>query len=242
MKSILSAQRSLRLICPSMMLPKPGEVASSKSPMNTLAPEFKAFTIILRSTGPVISTRRSRRSAGTFATFQSPSRIALVSGRKSGVSPASKRACRAMRAARSSLRRASNFACSPARKARASGVRISSKRGPIWPVTTAVLAGLVMSGSFPCVAAQPSCRKAKDMKSARPPTHDHPGGIVPGKRFRAFRRRGRLAAAIGPISSARAQLLRRASAKRAPARMKASSAPSGSRARPRPPACRAAGR
>ena len=50
--------------------------------------------IILRSTGPVISTRRSCRSAGIGATFQSPSRMAAVSARKSGVSPASKRAWR----------------------------------------------------------------------------------------------------------------------------------------------------
>jgi hypothetical protein len=35
--------------------------------------------IILRSTGPVISTRRHSRSAGSGATFQSPSRIAFVS-------------------------------------------------------------------------------------------------------------------------------------------------------------------
>jgi len=37
---------------------------SSKSAMNTLAPELSALMIILRSTGPVISTRRSRMSLG----------------------------------------------------------------------------------------------------------------------------------------------------------------------------------
>ena len=41
-----------------------GELASSKSAMNTLAPELSALMTILRSTGPVISTRRSCRSAG----------------------------------------------------------------------------------------------------------------------------------------------------------------------------------
>ncbi len=41
-----------------------GELESSKSAMKTLAPELSALMIILRSTGPVISTRRSRRSAG----------------------------------------------------------------------------------------------------------------------------------------------------------------------------------
>jgi len=44
---------------------------SSKSAIYTLAPEFKALMIILRSTGPVISTRRSSRSFGIGATFQS---------------------------------------------------------------------------------------------------------------------------------------------------------------------------
>ena len=90
--------RSSRLAWPSIMLAKAGEEASSKSAMNTLAPELSALTIILRSTGPVISTRRSRRSAGIGATFQSPSRIARVSIRKSGSSPASKRFCRSARA------------------------------------------------------------------------------------------------------------------------------------------------
>ena len=50
---------------------------------------------ILRSTGPVISTRRSSKSAGRGATVQSPLRISAVCGRKSGRSPASRRACRA---------------------------------------------------------------------------------------------------------------------------------------------------
>ncbi len=43
---------------------------SSKSDMNTFAPELSALMIILRSTGPVISARRSCRSAGAGATFQ----------------------------------------------------------------------------------------------------------------------------------------------------------------------------
>ena len=42
---------------------------------------------ILRSAGPVISTRRSCRSAGTDATRQSPSRIERVDSRKSGSAP-----------------------------------------------------------------------------------------------------------------------------------------------------------
>ena len=54
-----------------MLFAQVGELASSKSAMKTLAPELSALTIILRSTGPVISTRRSSRSAGIGATRQS---------------------------------------------------------------------------------------------------------------------------------------------------------------------------
>jgi hypothetical protein len=52
--------------------------------MKTLAPELSALIIILRSVGPVISTRRSFRSAGAGATCQSALRIAAVSGKKAG--------------------------------------------------------------------------------------------------------------------------------------------------------------
>ena len=52
---------------PSTRFAQVGDVASSKSAMNTFAPEFSALMIILRSTGPVISTRRSCRSAGNRA-------------------------------------------------------------------------------------------------------------------------------------------------------------------------------
>ena len=112
------------------MLAKTGEEASSKSAMKTLAPELSALTIILRSTGPVISTRRSSRSAGIGATFQSPSRTDFVSARKSGARPASNSFCRSIRRASSSSRRALNLRCSPARNVSASTLRISSKRGP----------------------------------------------------------------------------------------------------------------
>src|SRR5881628_1437539 len=56
-----------------MLFAQVGELASSKSAMKTLAPELSALMIILRSTGPVISTRRSARSAGIGATLQASS-------------------------------------------------------------------------------------------------------------------------------------------------------------------------
>ena len=56
--------------------------------MKTRAPELRALIIIFGSAGPVISTRRSSRSAGARATRQSAARIGAVSARKSGMTPA----------------------------------------------------------------------------------------------------------------------------------------------------------
>lgn len=57
----------------------------SKSAMYVQTSEFNAFTTILRSVGPVISTRRSTSPGAGGAPFQVGfSRMCLVSGRKSG--------------------------------------------------------------------------------------------------------------------------------------------------------------
>ena len=117
---------SKRLRCPSSTFSHVGVVESSKSAMKTFAPEFNALMIILRSTGPVISTRRSSRSAGSGAVVHSASRMCAVSGRNSGRSPASRRCWRATRAASSCLRVGLNSRCSVTAKARASGVRMVS--------------------------------------------------------------------------------------------------------------------
>ena len=61
---MVRAMASVRLIWPSIRLLQVGVFASSKSAMKTLEPEFSALIIILRSVGPVISMRRSWRSAG----------------------------------------------------------------------------------------------------------------------------------------------------------------------------------
>ena len=120
--------------------------------MNIRAPELSALMTILRSTGPVISTRRSSRSGGMGATFQSPSRMPRVSGRKSGCQPASSRAWTSARRARSSRLRPSKARCSLASSARASGVRISSYSGLIGalistPATAAVPGAGIVSSS-----------------------------------------------------------------------------------------------
>ncbi len=55
---------SLRFCWPLSALSQVGDSESSKSAMKTRAPELSALIIILRSTGPVISQRRSSRSGG----------------------------------------------------------------------------------------------------------------------------------------------------------------------------------
>ena len=122
MRSIASE----RLRWPSIMFSHVGEFASSKSVMNTFAPQFSALITILRSVGPVISTRRSVRSSGAVGTRQSPSRTAAVSSRKSGSSPSRKRCARAARAASTSSRPAPSSRCNSWRNSTASGVRTSS--------------------------------------------------------------------------------------------------------------------
>ena len=107
--SIVPRTASCRLTWPAMTLSQVGELASSKSAMKTLAPELRALIIILRSTGPVISTRRSASGLGASGTVQlAGADVERCSARKSGRSPASKRAWRSARAASSSSRRASN--------------------------------------------------------------------------------------------------------------------------------------
>ncbi len=88
-KSILRRTASRRLIWPSIISSQVGLAESSKSAMKHFAPELSALMIILRSTGPVISTRRSCRSAGMPAIFHLPLRTFSVSLRKPGSLPAS---------------------------------------------------------------------------------------------------------------------------------------------------------
>src|SRR4051794_14180397 len=112
------------------MFDQVGELASSKSAMKPRAPELSALITILRSVGPVISTRRFCSFGGAGATCQSPSRISFVSGRKSSISPAARRARRSLRRSSSSRRRSSKCSCSAAMKASASSVSTCSK--PSW--------------------------------------------------------------------------------------------------------------
>src|SRR5215216_5467038 len=112
------------------MFSQVGEFASSKSAMKPRAPELRALMTILRSVGPVISTRRSSSGGGAGATCQSPSRTSRVSGRKSSISPAAMRLRRSARRPSSWRRRSSKHSCRSATKARASSVRTVSK--PSW--------------------------------------------------------------------------------------------------------------
>ena len=131
---------SRRLTWPAIIASQVGAAASSKSAMKQDAPQFSALMIILRSTGPVISTRRSARSAGVPAMVQSPSRTASVSGRKAGFSPASMRAWNAVRASSRRRRSSPKRRSSMATKAQASSVRISAR-----PVTAGPLISIPVS-------------------------------------------------------------------------------------------------
>src|SRR5712664_3179991 len=101
--------------------------------MKTLAPELKALIIILRSTGPVISTLRSCRSAGVLVTFQLPERMFSVSGRKRNSCPPSSSFCRCSRRFKSSSRLELNWRCRLPTKSRASLERIFSNPSDIFP-------------------------------------------------------------------------------------------------------------
>src|SRR6266571_1494074 len=94
--------------------------------MKTFAPELRALIIILRSTGPVISTRRSVRSGRIGATVQSRSRISFVSGRKSGSRPASSSCWRSRRCASRRWRSGSKRRASAPRNWSAAGSRTSA--------------------------------------------------------------------------------------------------------------------
>ncbi len=87
-KVSLRRTASIKLTWPVTTLLQVGESESSKSDMKTSAPELSALIIILRSTGPVISTWRFCRSAGVGATFHFPARTCAVSGRNSNCAPA----------------------------------------------------------------------------------------------------------------------------------------------------------
>ena len=114
---------SRMFICPSRTFSQVGVEESSQSAINTLAPELRALIIILRSVGPVISTRRSAISDGGEDTFQSPSRTSSVSSKKFGLEPDSKSACRTLRASSSSFRSSRNSRTRLAIKPVASGVK-----------------------------------------------------------------------------------------------------------------------
>ena len=109
------------------MFSQVGELASSKSDMNTRAPEFSALITILRSVGPVISTRRSRQVRRRRR--HPPVALAHAAGRRQEVGQlavAQALRARAARAASSSSRSPSNSRASRCRNSTASAVSTSS--------------------------------------------------------------------------------------------------------------------
>ena len=100
--------------CPSAMFAHVGLLASSKSAMNTRAPELRALMSILASVGPVISTRRSDRSAGAGGTRHSALRTCAELSLKVGRTPRAKSAWSWRRRSSSSARRVPSSPCSSA--------------------------------------------------------------------------------------------------------------------------------
>ena len=103
-----------------------GEFASSKSAMKTRAPELSALIIIFRSTGPVISTRRSCRSAGAGVTVKSSG-----AGQNQAAAPCVLAGARAAARARDSARGADDRrrrARAPSASTRAHATRSSGTR------------------------------------------------------------------------------------------------------------------
>ena len=129
--AIVPRTASRRLTWPSTRLSQVGAFESSKSAMKTFAPELSALMIILRSTGPVISTRRSTRSAGSGATVQSrlADRARLRAGSRER-SPASSRAWRTRRAAGARSTAGRNRRTRSARNARHAGASTWASRSP----------------------------------------------------------------------------------------------------------------
>ncbi len=133
-KSIRRRIASERLTWPRTMLSQVGEFESSKSAMNTFAPQLSALITILRSVGPVISHRRSWRSAGAGSTLHDDERTSAVSVRNVRSAPASSCAWRSSRCSRSARLEGSNRRCRSAMNASASFDRTASYPDSIRPV------------------------------------------------------------------------------------------------------------
>ena len=134
-KLIVRRTASRRLSCPSTMLCQVGQLASSKSAMKVEAPQLSALITILRSVGPVISTRRSSRSLRLRRRRSSRPPLSLsFAGGNRAACPASNSFCRAARRASSSWRRGSKRRCRRATKSSASSVRISPNAGVTRPL------------------------------------------------------------------------------------------------------------
>src|SRR3989454_298852 len=144
--------------------------------MNTLALELSALIIILRSTGPVISTRRSSRSGRMGATVQSRSLIWRVSGRKSGNRPASISRWRARRRSSSSRRTGSKRRASSARNSSAAGLSTSAQSGGAGWSTWIEALGTGMGETYPPSAFPPFRR----LLSFDRPHVPHPARRRPG--------------------------------------------------------------
>ena len=144
-----------------------GESESSRSAMKTRAPELRALIIIFGSAGPVISTRRSSRSAGAGATRQSAAADVGGLGQEVGHDRRRRgRAWRFLRAARSSAGAAPNWRWRSARNSSASGVRTRSSPSDGRPRTSTPGGGGHAAGRRLRCAAGGDCSAAQRARAA----------------------------------------------------------------------------
>ena len=137
--------------------------------MKTRAPELSALIIILRSTGPVISQRRSRRSAGAGATAP----VALADRRVSGTELGQRAARRARAGARAGARAAragrvqlAVEALDEVERLRATGSR---RRGRATSIRASISGSFVLELRFLGRAAQRQRRRLSAADDLRDP-------------------------------------------------------------------------
>ena len=152
------------------------------------APELSALMTILRSTGPVISTRRSCRSARTGAiTNRRRGWRASPGGTRKWALPASRSAWRSARAFISSRRRGSYLRCRCATNSSARGVRMRSKK-PGWSAGS-WMPGMSKVSRFMVAVIDRGDRRMKPSPGAKEELEKRQGSLREMRRLKEARER-----------------------------------------------------
>ena len=134
-REMVRSMASVRLSCPSRRFSQVGR-ESSKSAMKALAPELKALIIILRSTGPVISTRRSAEVCRHRGHAPVPLPYGARLGQEVRAHPGVQLPLALRPALQERARRPPNSRCRRATKARASALRTPAQQASTGPRTS----------------------------------------------------------------------------------------------------------